>query len=1008
MTGASNVLAGRALRACVVAFALALVFLGVLASSDPASAAPCLKIGKHGPIISPLIGITITCNNSDNRSAPIVVDLDTAILGGSITLNNSGSLHGFTNGILTDALLGFSPISLTNSGNVASNGTGISANALFSKVTIVNSGNIAAAGLGTFGIFSFAGLGTLSLTNSGDIATAGLGTSGIFANAAVGDLFLQNSGDIATAGAGVFGISAAAGLGDITLKNSGNIAVAGAGVFGISAAAGTGDVNLQNSGNVAATGAGVFGISAVTATSDVTFGNKGSVSVSGDSVTALSASAGDDLNLTNSGKLSANGTNATGISGSASDNASVTNGGNISVKGKNALGIAVTGADVIDVENTAHVSVSGSHAVGMSASSTTGHVALSNEGTVEVKGASATGLFAMNSSGGRDVSALNKGHVTADGIGIEVLAGQDAVVSNFGSAFGGTAGISVQSGETIKITNTGSVAAGNNLAITATGPQIDVTNSGLVTGSVQLSGNSTFHNQPGGVFEAISSDFGTGTFINEDGAVVHTAHTPGLNEVVTFTGLRSFSNAGTISLVDDDPNDVFELAPFGNGQTYVGKGKGAVALDVFLGGPGSPADNVFINADVKGKTALVVNNTNPGNGATNKEGIPVVFVEGNVVGNQFYLKDGPIDAGLVAYDLFFTKTGSGFFELRTIPDGHTGSFLLPELTTASQDVFFATSETWFDRSADLRVLLHGGGPGVQMSSSAPADEADGLSFNPAIWARGGGALLNQGDTAGATAYGRSYNFNLNRDLEIMNFESGIDLGKRDFLTDGDILVFGVLGGAIQASLDYDNILRQFSYEGGEVGVYATYLHGGLFVDTLAKADLLTLDPREVKGFPDTLDDTNVGGRVDTGYRFGGFNGGMFVEPLATIAVAWANVEGFTKDGNTVEFDDDPNVRGRLGLRVGTSMEAWKGTTFEPFVIGSVWSTLSGTNSATLTSLGTTFPTFSDEATDVWGVISTGVNFFNPGAQTSVYAKLDVSFGEDLDGIGGKAGMRYNW
>ena len=56
----------------------------------------------------------------------------------------------------------------------------------------------------------------------------------------------------------------------------------------------------------------------------------------------------------------------------------------------------------------------------------------------------------------------------------------------------------------------------------------------------------------------------------------------------------------------------------------------------------------------------------------------------------------------------------------------------------------------------------------------------------------------------------------------------------------------------------------------------------------------------------------------------------------------------------------------------------------------------------------THPTFSDEATDVWGVVSAGVNFFNPGAQTSVFAKVDVSFGDDLDGIGGKAGMRYNW
>ncbi len=174
---------------------------------------------------------------------------------------------------------------------------------------------------------------------------------------------------------------------------------------------------------------------------------------------------------------------------------------------------------------------------------------------------------------------------------------------------------------------------------------------------MQLSGNSTFDNQPGGVFEALSSDFGSGAFTNEGRAVVHTARTPGLNEVVTFTGLRSFSNAGTISLVDDDPNDVFEIAPFGGNQTYVGKGKGAVAVDVFLGGPGSPADNVIINADVKGKTELVVNNTNPGNGATNKEGIPVVFVEGDVAGNQFYLKDGHIDAGLVAYDLFFVQDG---------------------------------------------------------------------------------------------------------------------------------------------------------------------------------------------------------------------------------------------------------------------------------------------------------------------------------------------------------------
>ena len=50
----------------------------------------------------------------------------------------------------------------------------------------------------------------------------------------------------------------------------------------------------------------------------------------------------------------------------------------------------------------------------------------------------------------------------------------------------------------------------------------------------------------------------------------------------------------------------------------------------------------------------------------------------------------------------------------------------------------------------------------------------------------------------------------------------------------------------------------------------------------------------------------------------------------------------------------------------------------------------------------------DNLQDVWGEVSAGVNFFNPGANTSVFAKLDVTFGDNIDGIGGKAGMRVSW
>ena len=98
------------------------------------------------------------------------------------------------------------------------------------------------------------------------------------------------------------------------------------------------------------------------------------------------------------------------------------------------------------------------------------------------------------------------------------------------------------------------------------------------------------------------------------------------------------------------------------------------------------------------------------------------------------------------------------------------------------------------------------------------------------------------------------------------------------------------------------------------------------------------------------------------------------------------------------------IRGRLGLRAGTSYGLWGTTTVEPFIIGSLWGNLSGDNQSTLVSSGTTFR-FQDDLDDVWGEVSAGVNFFNSSALTALFAKIDVTFGDDVDGIGGKIGMR---
>jgi outer membrane autotransporter protein len=307
----------------------------------------------------------------------------------------------------------------------------------------------------------------------------------------------------------------------------------------------------------------------------------------------------------------------------------------------------------------------------------------------------------------------------------------------------------------------------------------------------------------------------------------------------------------------------------------------------------------------------------------------------------------------------------------------------------------------------LRVLLnggtgHGGVPGGKLEGPPGSD------LTPGLWIKGAGTWLDQDDKASTSADGRTYNYNLDRDLDIGNVEGGVDFGARGLWTEGDALIFGILGSGVFATLDYEEIVRTFDIGGGEVGGYVTYLNGGLFVDTLVKVAFLEFDPNEGSGLPGSLDSTTWGFRTDAGYRFGAARQGAFVEPQASIAVARSEIDNFTLGGNAVEFSDETDVRGRLGVRVGTSHTAKDGMLVEPFVTGSVWGDFSGDNKATLTSLGTTFGPFKDHGDDVWGVVSGGVNVFSQSGRTSIFAKLDVVVGEDTDGLSAKGGLRYNW
>jgi autotransporter family porin len=619
-------------------------------------------------------------------------------------------------------------------------------------------------------------------------------------------------------------------------------------------------------------------------------------------------------------------------------------------------------------------------------------------------------------TGTSPISIVNKGKVTASAVGIAAAtygAGSETVISNSGNVYGGFAAILAASDAGTTIVNSGTISAGTGFAIGVYGGPVTIYNSGTITGFVRLDADDVFVNQPGGTFRAHGiSDFdsfppgGTDLFVNEKGATVQAASDSTVKETTLFLGLDRFENKGLISLRDGAVGDVFEISNCGcSPLQFVASGKSELAVDAFLAAGNNSSSDIFIvDGDVSGKTKVSVHDVNPGPSVLNQTPIPVIYANGATpTGKEFYLAK-PVDAGFFDYDLYFKPTGSGVWYLQGFLG--QGAFVLPELITAAQDMWHSGSSTWFDRTADLRVLLNGGAVPAEKPNADDTEGTPPRTITPAVWARGAGGFLNRDDSEGVTANGTDYRFNLNRSLETVDFQSGIDLGKRGLFADNDILVFGALGGFVHSDLDYDAFTRLFSFEGGQVGGYATYLRGGLFVDTLVNVHLLQVDTR-TQGFPNSLDATTVGVRTDSGYRFGSFRGGAFIEPLATISATWADINGFSLGGNTVSFNDDPAVQGRLGVRVGTSTKLWPGITMEPFVIGSLWGNLSNDNQATLVSTGTTFH-LEDKLESVWGEVSGGVNVFNPSANTSLFAKVDVAFGQDIDGVGGKAGMRISW
>lgn len=554
-------------------------------------------------------------------------------------------------------------------------------------------------------------------------------------------------------------------------------------------------------------------------------------------------------------------------------------------------------------------------------------------------------------------------------------------------------------GQPIKITNAGTVRnlslRAGDLAIRTVGAAAQIGNTGAIVGTLTLTDFSDKLENDGLWITTGENSFGGGDDTMTNRGTLFAADDPAIQEAPVLLDLENFSNeGGLISLVDGQAGDELRI----NTLEYK-SANGRLAVDAVLGpsvaAPGKLADDLWIDGNATGTTTIAVNVVDA-TGA-NSDGIVVARVRGTAEEDSFVLA-GPVNGGFFTWGLRYESLGpiEQVYKLYTTGTG-VGAYEFAGGITGAQDLWFQTAGTLLQRQMDLRSLLGGTAVTPVADFAEPVAPTPVAKVTPGFWFSGLGAWLERD--------GEQDGFTLDRKQTIWGGMAGFDFGTQDA---GDAMLFGVFGGYLTSELDFKETGTEWTYEGPTFGAYATWLDRAFYVDATVKVDFLdiTIDPDEMAPEADEsgTDALNIGGRIDTGYRFGE---SLFVEPQASLAVIRSEIDDVDVFGGTVAFDDGTSVRGRLGLRLGFDQQAEDAMIYSGDVIASVWESFSGDNKATIATPG--LPDFgvSDDPGATLGDVSLGFAVASPEGWSG-FLRGNYQFADGYDAYSGNVGVRYSW
>jgi opacity protein-like surface antigen len=269
-------------------------------------------------------------------------------------------------------------------------------------------------------------------------------------------------------------------------------------------------------------------------------------------------------------------------------------------------------------------------------------------------------------------------------------------------------------------------------------------------------------------------------------------------------------------------------------------------------------------------------------------------------------------------------------------------------------------------------------------------------------------------------------------LNYGGFQIGQDIARLNIAGNGATLHVGVTGGYAEANAqDRGGSNFTGNFQVPFAGAYAAYTYGHFFADVLGRADFYQMNLFSPDAALANQRLNAVGGTISAsaGYRFD-LGNNWFVEPSGSAIYSKVRIdtlnlpEGFGNSFNpialspaSIAFNDNVSVLGRLGARVGTTVNGGS-VIWQPFATVSVWHEFAGATTAAYNSPAYPFGVFptdfsssgivSTSRVGTYGQYSVGAAAQFVGSPLLGYLRIDYRNGSNIEALGFNAGLRYNF